>query len=621
MSSSEKIETDINSEHDELDHDDQVIGYALRWSLLVIGAALVLGLIVVFFVLPKDEPPPAVASNLSPVDIRQETPVEIPEALFRDITTEAGIDFIHENGASEEKLLPETMGGGCAFFDFDNDGDQDLLLTNSCVWPWNRAEDHKPSTQALYENDGKGNFTDVTEGSGIDIECYGMGTAVGDFDGDGLVDIYLTALGRNYLFKNLGEGKFQELAEEVGVAGGEDDWGTSCGWFDYDRDGDLDLFVCNYLDWKREYDTSQNFQLTGGERAYGRPQNFGGTMPFLFRNRGDGTFVEVAEEAGLQVRDTANNVPLAKSLGLVLTDLDRDGWMDVIVSNDTVQNFLFHNQQDGTFKEVGSLSGIAFDDNGNARGAMGIDIAAFRNTQDVGVVIGNFSNEMTALYVADESGMLFVDEAVSTGLGPQTRLQLTFGVFFFDYDNDGKLDIFAANGHLERDINRVQASQHYEQPPQLFRNCGVEYATEFIPIPEDKCGHDLVAPMVGRGSSFADIDNDGDLDLLIAGLGTRPRLLRNDQSLGENWVRFTLKEDSKNPSALGAVVELTANGQTQRRQVMPTRSYLSQVELPITFGLGKTDQIDSVTIIWPDGKVQKVDPPAINQSHTISKNL
>ena len=610
---------DVQVEDPELDHDDRVIGQALRWSLVVIVLGAVVGFGVVYSLLPDNTPPPAVESNLSAVEIRQVTPVEIPQVEFTDITQEAGIDFVHENGFSEEKLLPETMGAGCAFFDFDNDGDQDLLLTNSCVWPWNRAEDHKPSYPGLYANDGSGKFTNVTAGSGLEVEFYGMGAGIGDYDGDSLPDVYLTGIGKNHLFRNLGHGKFEEVTEKAGVSGAEDAWGTSCGWLDYDNDGDLDLFVCNYLEWKREYDTSQDFQLTGGERAYGRPQNFGGSFPYLFNNQGDGTFKEVAEAAGLNVRDPVNKVPLGKSLGVVMTDLDRDGWIDMIVANDTVQNFLFHNQGDGTFQELGGLSGIAFDDSGNARGAMGIDIGTFRNTSDLGVVIGNFSNEMTALYVADESGMLFVDEAVSSGLGPQTRLQLTFGVFFFDYDMDGKLDLLASNGHLERDINRVQESQHYEQPPQLFNNCGPKQATEFVPVPEEKCGSDLIQPMVGRGTSYADIDNDGDLDVIIAGLGSRPRLLRNDADLAANWVRLKLAGSSGDTSALGAVAEVVAGGQTLRRQVMPTRSYLSQVELPLLFGLGEATSIDSIRVIWPDGTVQDVEPPAINQLHTITK--
>lgn len=613
-------QANISMDDPELDQDDQVIGQALRWSLAVIVGLVITGIVAAYFLLPKETLPPAVESKLSSVEVRQSIPVEIPEVFFTDVTKEAGIDFVHENGFSEQKLLPETMGGGCAFFDFDNDGDHDLLLSNGCVWPWNRGDDHKPSYQGLYENDGTGKFTNVTAGSGLDVECYGMGLAVGDYDGDSLPDVYLTAVGRNYLFRNLGNGKFEEVAESVGVAGAEDAWGTSCGWLDYDNDGDLDLFVCNYLEWNRQYDISQNFQLTGGARAYGRPQNFGGMFPYLFQNQGDGSFKEVGEQAGLQVRDPVNKVPLAKSLGVVMTDLDRDGWIDMIVANDTVQNMLFRNQGDGTFKEQGSLSGIAFDDSGNARGAMGIDIGTFRNTNDPGVVIGNFSNEMTALYVADESGMLFADEAVATGLGPQTRLLLTFGVFFFDYDNDGRLDLMASNGHLERDIHRVQESQHYEQPPQLFRNCGAEQATEFVPVPEEKCGSDLVKPMVGRGSAFADIDNDGDLDVVIAGLGGPPRLLRNDLDLGENWVRITLDGGNGNTGALGAIVELSAGGQTMRRQVMPTRSYLSQVELPLTFGLGKSDTIESIKVTWPDGTVQEISPVEVNQSHTISKS-
>jgi len=601
------------------DGDDRVIGTALRWSLLAIGLTAGIGL-GIYFTLPKPLPEKTEEAVLSEVTVRQQESIQLPRVPFTNITQQAGISFIHENGASAEKLLPETMGGGCAFLDFDNDGDQDLLLTNSCIWPWNRKDAHQPSYQALYENDGTGQFKDVTQGSGLDVEFYGMGPAVADYDGDGLSDIYVTAVGKNYLFRNLGDGKFQDVTVQSGVAGADDAWGTSSGWFDYDNDGDLDLFVCNYLEWNRTFDTSQNFQLTGGDRAYGRPQNFGGTQPYLFRNNGDGTFEDIAKAAGLHVFDPAKNQPMSKSLGVVFTDLDQDGWTDLIVANDSVQNFLFHNQQDGTFREIGGLSGIAFDDNGNARGAMGIDIGAFRNSSNLGVVIGNFSNEMMALYVSNSDNLLFVDEAIATGLGPQTRLRLTFGVFFFDYDFDTRLDVFCANGHLENEIHRVQASQTYEQPPLLFRNCGAEYATEFVPVPKDKCGADLLDPMVGRGTAYADIDNDGDLDIVIAALGSSPRVLRNDCNLDRNWIRIQLEGDQMNIAAIGAIVEIVADGQTMRRQVSPTRSYLSQVELPLTFGLGGATSIDSILVIWPDGSRQAIDPLEINQTHTITKS-
>jgi hypothetical protein len=471
----------------------------------------------------------------------------------------------------------------------------------------------------LYRNDGSGRFDDVTAGSGLDISLYGMGVACGDYDNDGLVDVFVSALGPNRLFHNEGNGKFRDVTNEAGVAGEAGAWASSTGWFDYDRDGDLDLFVCNYLQWSREYDEAQNFQLTGGGRAYGRPQNFEGTLPYLYRNEGDGKFTEVAHTAGLHVRNPDTNVPMAKSLGLAFEDFDDDGWLDIIVANDTVQNFLFHNQGDGTFREIGAEAGVAFDMNGNARGAMGIDVGHFRNSDAVGIAIGNFSNEMTALYVSYDRQMQFMDEAISTGLGPNTRLQLTFGVFLADYDLDGRLDFFAANGHLEEDINRVQPSQHYEQPPQLFWNCGAEHVTEFMPVSERNCGPELLKPLVGRGASFADIDGDGDLDFLITATGGPARLLRNDQQLGHHWLRFKLQGNSSNRDAIGARVEVVTPGRTMRRQVMPTRSYLSQVELPVTFGLGTDERVERVTVRWPDGTEQQVDIEELDRSYEVTQ--
>ncbi len=371
--------------------------------------------------------------------------------------------------------------------------------------------------------------------------------------------------------------------------------------------------------WSRDYDRAQMFQLTGGSRAYGRPQNFEGTFPNLFRNDGEGRFTEVTAEAGLQVRTPATDEPMAKSLGVTFADFDRDGWLDIVVANDTVQNFLFHNQQDGTFAEIGALAGVAFDMNGNARGAMGIDVASFRNTAGIGIAIGNFSNEMTALYVSEGSGMAFVDEAISSGLGPSTRLLLTFGLFYFDYDLDGRLDLFAANGHLEEEINRVQPSQHYAQPPQLFWNCGPQFNTEFVPIGPSDCGEDLVRPMVARGASYADIDHDGDLDILITATGNKPRLLRNDQRLGHHWLRLQLQGTSSNRDAIGAWIEvqLADVEKRLRHQVMPTRSYASQVELPVTFGLGEHTEVEAVRIVWPDGREESLGPLAIDQTHTL----
>jgi enediyne biosynthesis protein E4 len=612
-------QADIDTDTEE--RDDAIIAVALKWSLLVFLVLLLTGGAFAWYVTRPTPAPLVEQAPLARVERRAAVDMEVPRVPFTDVTAEAGIDFVHENGAAGEKLLPETMGGGCAFFDFDGDGDQDLLLINSNHWDWSTtAGDTPPPTMSLYENDGTGRFTDVTPGSGLDVSIYGMGVAVGDYDNDGLVDIFVTAVGPNRLFRNEGGGHFRDVTESTGVAGDPAAWGTSCGWFDYDGDGDLDLFVCNYVEWSREYDTAQNFQLTGGGRAYGRPQNFPGTFPYLYRNDGNGNFTDVTEEAGLQVRNPATGVPMAKSLGVCFADFDGDGWLDIVVANDTIQNFLFHNQRNGTFREVGAMAGVAFDMDGNARGAMGIDVAPFRNSDALGIAIGNFSNEMTALYVAESHQLVFMDQAISTGLGPNTRLQLTFGVFYFDCDLDGRLDLFAANGHLEDEINRVQPSQTYEQSPQLFWNCGPKSATEFMPMSAEQTGRDFRLPLVGRGATYADIDGDGDLDLLITAVGQPPRLLRNDQSLGHHWLRVKLEGTSSNRDAIGSSVSLQVGDQSIRRQVMPTRSYLSQTELPVTFGLGKTDKIDAITVHWADGSEQIVEIEGVDRLVTVKQS-
>ena len=603
----------------EEERDDAAIGRALRVSFVVIALVAILGSSVAYLLSRPTPAPPIRRSKLAAVEIREAPEVSPPLAEFTDVTQSVGIKFVHNNGARGDKLLPETMGGGCAFFDFDDDGDQDLLLINSQDWPWDEPSDH-PSSSVLYRND-EGQFVDVTEGSGLDFTRYAMGAAVGDYDNDGLVDVFITAVGKNALFQNRGDGKFADITDSAGVSGDAEQWSTSAGWFDCDNDGDLDLFVCNYVKWSREYDQAQGFQLVGGGRAYGRPQNFEGTFPYLYRNEGEGEFIDVSAESGIQVRNDSTGVPRSKSLGVAFCDFDGNGFLDVVVSNDTVQNVLLSNNGEGDFVDIGMLSGIAFDSTGNARGAMGIDVTPIRNRNALAVAIGNFSNEMTALYVTKPGRMQFYDEAVTSGLGPSTRSLLTFGLFYFDYDLDGRDDLFCANGHLEDDINRVQASQHYEQPPQIFWNAGADQATEFIPTSAAQVGSDLVKPIVGRGASYADIDNDGDLDVLITTTGRQPRLLRNDQTLGHHWLRVRLVGDGVhcNRDAIGAWIEIQAGDTVQRKQVTPTRSYLSQVELPVTFGLGEIDSVSKMTVTWPDGIKQSIEKLNVDQANVIQR--
>jgi hypothetical protein len=588
--------------------DDAVIGRALKWSIgTLVGLIAVVGGAVAYLHQP---PPPRVErkTDLITLEPRNTPGIMAPSIPFTDITRAAHITFVHENGAAGEKLLPESMGGGCAFLDYNRDGFPDILLVNSDFWPGQQPADRQRPTMALYKNDGLGNFEDVTTEAGLDVSFYGQGVAVGDFDNDGWVDVFFSAVGPDRLFRN-NRGKFEDVTAAAGVAGSDREWGTSCAWFDFDNDGDLDLFVCNYIRWSPDIDRELKCTLDGTLRAYCRPDAFQGTYPYLYRNDGDGKFTDVSATAGVQVKNPNTAVPAAKSLGVVPIDVDGDGWLDLVVANDTVQNFLLYNRQDGTFEEIGKIKGIAFDREGIARGAMGIDAAFPRNDSTIAVAIGNFANEPTAFYCTQRGpikDLLFIDNAVSNGIGPPSRIWLKFGVFFADLDLDGRLDILVANGHIENDIHKVQAKQQFAQPPQLFWNVGSDSSTEFVVIPRDKTGADFAAPLVGRGAAFADIDGDGDLDVLLTATGGAPRLLRNDQALGHHWLRLKLVGNTCNHDAIGALVEVEAGGTVQRRQVMPARSYLSQVELPVTFGLGDQESIDRVTVNWPDGSRQEV---------------
>lgn len=580
----------------------------LRSAIIVLIIAVLIVTALVWYQSRDETDQPLVEAEVSTpvtqIDSRQQS---IPHIPFTDITREAGIDFMHVNGAYGERLMPETIGSGVAFLDYDNDGDQDLFLVNFNYWPGH--EEENTAQHKLYANDGKGHFSDVTAQAGLAFSDYGMGVAVGDYDGDGLVDLFLATLGRNRLFHNEG-GHFIDVTETAGTAGDEQDWSSSAAFFDYDKDGDLDLFVANYVKWSRKDDLEIDFRLTGLGRAYGAPNHFIGASNRLYRNEGDGSFSDVSRAAGILVEDGVSAKPVGKGLGISPVDYDRDGWIDLIVANDTVRNFLYHNLGNGTFEEIGAFEGIAYDRNGKATGAMGIDSAYFRNDHDLGISIGNFANEINSLFVTANGQPPFADEAMLEGLGSDTRLALTFGVFFFDANLDGRLDLLQANGHLEHEINKVQPSQHYAQPAQLFWNCGDACRNHFHKVSESG---DLKQPMVGRGAAYADIDADGDLDLVITQNGREARLFRNDQQSGHHWLRLKLIGRGANSDAIGAQIELTNSGVIQYRRVMPTRSFMSQMELPVTFGLGQAETVEKLVIIWPDGNEQDVPVPQVDK--------
>ena len=518
--------------------------------------------------------------------------------VFTDVTESAGIRFTHNTGAFGAKYMPETFGSGALWLDADGDGWQDLLLVNGAPWP-GRNEAATPA--ALYRNDGDGTFTDVTHGSGLDAALYGLGGAAADFDNDGHVDVYLTALGPNRLFRGAGDGTFTDVTEAAGV--GDPGFSTAALWFDYDRDGHLDLFVGNYVRWTPETDLFCS--LTGDAKSYCTPESYQGQSGTLYRNRGDSTFEDVTEAAGVRA-------PSSKALGAVMLDHDDDGWMDLFVANDTQPDQLFENRGDGTFEDVGVLAGVAFSDAGVARAGMGADAADYDGSGRPDLVIGHFSTEMMALYHNEGNG-LFIDEGPRSAIGRATLPTLTFGCFFFDFDLDGWPDVFAANGHVADDVERVQTRITYAQPPQLFRNDGGRF--EEVDAP----GTALAVPQVGRGAAYADFDRDGDLDVLVTANGGRPRLLRNDGGNANRMLRIRTVGTASNRDGVGARIDVTAGGRTRWQRVRTGSSYLSQSELAVTFGLGARTRADAVEVTWPSGRVDRLGAVPADRTITVEE--
>jgi hypothetical protein len=505
---------------------------------------------------------------------------------FEDVTARAGIHFVHNSGRAGKKYLPETLGSGVALFDADGDGWLDILFINGKDWPSQPPKPGHVSLPALYLNNHDGTFRDATRGSGLDVEIYGLGVAAADYDNDGREDVYITALGGDRLFHNEGNGHFRDVTRESGIANAS--FGTSAAWLDYDRDGKLDLFVANYVRWSADKDIWCS--LDGQTKSYCTPESYPGTSVKLFHNLGGGKFEDVTEKAGLAD-------PHSKSLGVAVLDANGDGWPDLFVANDTQPNKLYLNQQNGTFVERGLESGVAFGEDGVARGAMGVDAADYDGTGRPHLLVGNFSNEMLSLYHNEGNGV-FVDEAPRSAVGRASLLTLTFGAFFFDDDLDGRLDLFAANGHIEEEIARVQPRIQYQEPPLLFQNVG---GGKFEPV---TASAGLDHPMVARGAAYGDLFHTGSLDLVVTENHGPAHVWRNLGGTGNHWLRVQLRGTKSNRDGLGAVVRVTTPAGKQWTLVRTGSSYCSQSEIAPTFGLGKETQV-TLEIEWPSGTKQR----------------
>jgi hypothetical protein len=515
---------------------------------------------------------------------------------YVNIAPRAGIHFIHNNGAFGKKYLPETMGSGCAFIDYDNDGHPDILLINGTDFP---GHVRRQTTMKLYHNNANGSFTDVTAQARLNVPMYGMGVAVGDYDNDGWDDVYVTALGEAHLYHNEHNGTFRDVTQQAGV--NNPGFGASAAWLDYDRDGKLDLFVCNYVQWSEKTDIYCS--LDGRHKSYCTPEDYKGESCRLFHNLGNGRFEDVTKKAGIYD-------PTGKNLGVAIIDYNLDGWPDIAVSDDTEPNKLYRNNRNGTFTQVSVQAGIAYDENGVARGAMGIDAADFDRSGYPSIAIGNFSNEMLGLYQNEKHGF-FIDVAPQSAIGQDSRLALTFGLFFYDYDLDGLPDLFTANGHIEPDIARIQPQVTYAELPLLFRNEG---GGRFQQVGREV---GFTQKLVGRGAAYADINNDGYLDVLLTTNNGPAFLFENTGPDTANALRIRTVGTRSNRDGIGAVVRVHAANGENWQTVHSGSSYCSQSELTLTFGLGKAAQADLLEIEWPSGQHDTLKNLKANATYSI----
>ncbi|PYX61998.1 MAG: CRTAC1 family protein [Acidobacteria bacterium] len=527
-------------------------------------------------------------------------PLAAQSIQFRDITSQAGIHFIHNNGAFGKKWLPETMGPGCAFIDYDNDGYPDILLVNGEDWP---GHQRTLSTLKLYHNNHDGTFTDVTRKAGLAVSIFGLGVAIGDYDNDGYDDIFISALGQSRLFHNNGNGTFADVTKAAGLWG-PNEFSTGAAWVDYDRDGKLDLIVANYVQWSPQTDIYCT--LDGVHKSYCTPESYKGSSARLWHNLGSGKFEDVTQKAGL-------HDPTSKSLGVAILDYNGDGWPDILLANDTQPNKLYLNRKDGSFEERGVAAGIAFSEDGIARAGMGVDTADYDRSGYPSILITNFANQMLSLYHNEGNG-LFVDEAPRSEVGRATLVTLGFGCFFFDYDNDGWPDIFVADGHIENEIERVQKRVAYAEPPHLFRNLGGGRFQEVT----QQMGTAFASPKVARGAAYADIDNDGALDVLLTTNAGRTWLFHNEGGANHS-LRVKLSGTKSNRDGIGAIVRVNLGNGKQWQMLRSGSSYLSQSELVLTLGLGLQEKVDNLEVQWPSGQLDKLANVPGDQTVTIQE--